>query len=172
MSFKCFFSVRPMETHDVGAILAIQYACYPANLIESPEALLSKRRLSPQSCWLAEENGHALGYLFTHPWHDTTPPALDKVLPGLPENSDTFFLHDLAIHPTARSRGVAQALLQQAMEWAKAHRYRKAMLVAVQDSHSFWQRHGFALKQGTSAALHEKLLAYGEGAACLVASIG
>lgn len=162
------YSIRQLQHSDCQSVLAIQSACYPEHLIESPEALLAKCTLSPESCWLAEHDGVAIGYLFSHPWHDKSPPALDHPLTALPANADTFFLHDLAIHPIARGKGIAQDLLQQAMIWAKKQNLHKAMLVAVQGSQSFWQRHGFD-QHLASPELQIKLADYGAGAACLLA---
>lgn len=170
MQIRQPFTLRHLQHHDCQSVLAIQSACYPDHLIESSEALLAKCKLSPESCWLAEHEGAALGYLFSHPWHDKSPPALDSPLTALPAEADTFFLHDLAIHPLARGQGIAQALLQQAMIWAKKQNLHKAMLVAVQNSQAFWQRHGFD-QQPVSPELQVKLAGYGAGATCLHAHL-
>src|SRR5471030_1536902 len=116
---------------DTSSIQFIQSACYPLQLLESSEALLAKQALSPHSCWLAENKHGPLGYLFAHPWHDNTLLILNRPLDNLPDQANTFFLHDLAIHPHARNQGLAQALIQQAMQWAREENFCKAMLVAV-----------------------------------------
>lgn len=171
MSLPLNYRIRLIHADDAASIQFIQSACYPAHLLESTQTLLAKCFLSPQSCWLAESAAGPLGYLFTHPWHDDEPPALNQVLERLPEHADTFFLHDLAIHPDSRKQGVAQALIRQALAWAKMQRLRKAMLVAVQDSQAFWQQQGFCKHRSPSPALQEKLNRYGPDAACLMAKI-
>lgn len=164
------FQIRPLKSEDTQSILNIQTACYPAELIESADTLLAKHHLSPQSCWLAEQNHQAVGYLFTHPWHDTGLPALNVPLTALPANPDTFFLHDLAIHPAARGRGVAQALVNHAMQWAKSQYYRRAILVAVQGSRPFWEHYGFSAHPDHQID-QDKLKDYGQNAHCLMARI-
>ncbi len=165
------FRIRLIHAGDAASIQSIQTACYPPELRESSQSLLAKSALSPQSCWLAENDHGAQGYLFTHPWHDDAPPALNHPLDGLPNHANIFFLHDLAIHPASRGQGIAQALIRRALAWAQAENFRQSMLVAVQDSQAFWQRHGFSPRAVASSALQEKLKDYGPDASCLMAKI-
>lgn len=171
MALPLNYRIRLIQVDDAAAIQFIQSACYPAHLLESTQTLLAKCALSPQSCWLAESRQGPVGYLFTHPWQDSEPPALNQVLEQLPDPADTFFLHDLAIHPSARKQGLAQALIRQAMAWARKQRLCKAMLVAVQGSQAFWQQQGFNRPQLPGHALQEKLGHYGPDATCLIAEI-
>ncbi|UXY13787.1 GNAT family N-acetyltransferase [Chitiniphilus purpureus] len=136
--------LRVLTESDLDAVLAIQRECYPAAWQESRATFARKLALSPQSNWLAHEGDVALGYLFTHPWHDRTPPALDTGLPALPQGADRHFLHDLAIHPQARGRGIAARLVEHALAWGAAQGLREARLVAVLGAERFWQGLGFA----------------------------
>ena len=103
--------LRTMQAADFGAILAIQAQSYPANLIESRDALASRHALSPDTCWVAEHGGEVKGYVFAHPWHGDTPPQLNQPLARLPPQHDTLFIHDMALCRSTRGHGIAPRLL-------------------------------------------------------------
>ncbi len=118
--------------------------------------------LSPDSHWLAKIDGEPVGYFFTHPWAGNTPPELDQEIAALPPKPDCHFLHDLSLIPSARGRGVAQALIQTALSWGEIQGYGRTLLVAVQGSVPFWQRWGFvslsaAPAYGPDAALMQRV---------------
>ena len=160
-------TLRAMRAADIDAVLAVQSQCYRAELIESRDALASRQRLSPDTCFVAEVDGRVRGYLFAHPWQGETPPALDTPLPALPEHCDTLFLHDMAISERLRGRGVAPRLMEKALRSARARGYRYARLVAVQGAASYWRKLGFKpypLGRG-------KLACYGDGAEGMLAPL-
>jgi len=152
--------IRPMRTGDLSAVLALQQRCYQAHLIESADALASRHRLSPSTCWVAERDAELLGYLFAHPWQGEALPALDTPLAVLPEAPDTLFIHDLALHPAARGQRLAPRLIDAVMQQARERRLRYTRLVAVQDAADFWSRHGYRTFPLPAA----KLASYGPGA--------
>lgn len=152
--------LRAMRATDIDAVLAVQAQCYRDDLIESRAALASRQRLSPDTCWVAEEDGHVHGYLFAHPWQGEQPPALDTPLPALPEHCDTLFLHDMALSKTARGQGLAPRLMEKVLQYARHSGLNCARLVAVQGADHYWKRQGFLpypLRPG-------KLACYGQGA--------
>ena len=102
-----------------------------------------------------------MGYLFCHPWHSDTPPALGKKLAQLPANADRFYIHDLAILPAGRGKKLADQLIEHALQWAKQSQFNQAMLVAVLGADAFWRKHQFSSKPST------QLSGYGEGAVCM-----
>lgn len=117
--------LRPMQVQDFPAVLQVQQHCYPPSLIESRDALASRHRLSPDTCWVAERPGQLLGYVFAHPWTAGRPPSLNRPLERLPDAVDTLFIHDLALHPDARGHG------------------QGPRLVAVQGAARYWKRFGY-----------------------------
>ncbi|MDR3411985.1 MAG: GNAT family N-acetyltransferase [Formivibrio sp.] len=172
MSQSLPYKIRPIQADDAACIQAIQAVCYPPELLESTQALLAKCALSPHSCWLAENDQGVLAYLLTHPWHEDDLPTLNRPLDILPEHANIFFLHDLAVTPSSRNRGIAQELVLHAMHWAKEKKCRKAMLIAVQGAQKFWQHHGFTRQTSPSLVLQKKLNGYGQNAAFMIAEIG
>lgn len=124
--------LRPMQVQDFPAVLQVQQHCYPPSLIESRDALASRHRLSPDTCWVAERPGQLLGYVFAHPWTAGRPPSLNRPLERLPDAVDTLFIHDLALHPDARGHGLGPRLVQTVLGQGRRRGLRQARLVAVQ----------------------------------------
>ncbi|GGP19086.1 GNAT family N-acetyltransferase [Silvimonas iriomotensis] len=135
--------VRPATLFDLPAIDLIQRLCYQPVFHEPVETFAARLRLSPGSSWVAEAGGQVLGYFFTHPWTGEAPPPLGKTLEHLPQHQDTHFLHDLAVHPHARGRGVAPRLIEAALHWGKQRGLKFTRLVAVAGAAPFWRKWGF-----------------------------
>jgi GNAT superfamily N-acetyltransferase len=135
-------SLRPICDADWPAIDRIQRACFPATAIESQEVLQSIARHSPESCLLAETDV-PLAYVLAHPWRPDDLPPIQALLPGLPAEASSLFVHDLAVTPEARGTGLAQRLVEELLAWARRRGLLHGSLVSVQDSRRFWERYGF-----------------------------
>lgn len=157
--------IRHQTVNDIHAILAVQALCYPTNLIESAATLQRKQQLSPETSWLIETEGKVIGYLFCHPWHGATPPALKKELEQIPAPADRFYIHDLAIAPAGRGKKLAEQLLQHALSWAQQAQFSQAMLVAVLGADAFWKKHHFIAMPTTPSS------SYGSDAVCMLRAL-
>jgi len=168
------FFLRPMCRADLAAILAVQAQCYGHALIESAEALASRLALSPSTCHVAcDAHGRLVAYLFTHPWPADSLPALDGTLQPPPASDLLWFVHDMAIAPAGRGRGVAASLFDAALEAARAAGLRRSRLIAVQSAADWWRRHGYAPAPADTAARHAaKLAAYGADAILMERELG
>lgn len=155
------WALRPLHAADLPAVLAIQRAAHGDGYQESAAVLGRKLALAPQACWLAHAGEAALGYVFAHPWHGAGAPPLHVPLAALPAGADRGFVHDLAVVPAVRGRGVAAALLARVREWSCAAGHRGVCLVALADAVPFWLRHGFRARPAPLPA------GYGDGA-CLM----
>jgi len=158
---------RQMRRQDMDIICRIAALCYP-DLPESAAVLAEKQALSPQSCFAlaaADNSGEIGGYLLAHPWRRGHIPQLNRLLQALPPKPDCLYLHDLALAPSARGRGLAQAGAAKLTQQAEALGFRHIALTSVHNSAAFWQRLGFApcplprQKDGGSPLAH-----YGAGA--------
>ncbi|MGL4995849.1 MAG: GNAT family N-acetyltransferase [Deefgea sp.] len=158
-------TIRTQTSNDIQVILNIQAACYPADFIESAATLQRKQQLAPNTSWLIEIEGEAMGYLFCHPWHNDTPPPLGKKLAEIPATADRFYIHDLAILPAGRGKKLADQLIEHAIHWARQSHFSQAMLVAVLGADSFWRKHQFTPQTAT------RLSGYGEHAVCMQRSL-
>ena len=150
--------IRTTLADDWPAIMRIQSDCYHQLEPEPLEVMSNKAELAPACCWVAEHGGEVLGYLLCHPWRAHQPPPLSVSLSSL-AGDEEFYLHDLAVSPLARGRGIGQRLLETALEFACDQGYEHAGLVAVQDAPAFWRKQGFL-----PAATRKSLAEYGEGA--------
>lgn len=156
-------SWRPMTAADLPAVMAIAAAVHPA-YPEDPAVFVERLRLAPAGCHvLASESSAPLAYLVSHPWPEGAVPALDTLLGALPEGETNWYLHDLALLPSARGTGAASAIVSMLVQQVRQAGYRSLALVAVNGSAGFWRRQGFA--EVAEPALAAKLASY-DGAAC------
>lgn len=108
------------------------------------EAVFAERlRLCPQGCHVLAGPEGIAGYIISHPWHADSPPPLNTLLAALPAPPGTWYIHDLALHPSARGTGAAQAILARIAALAAAAGAPRIDLVAVGQSPAFWARQGF-----------------------------
>ncbi|QKJ67431.1 GNAT family N-acetyltransferase [Deefgea piscis] len=154
--------IRLMHPDDFNAILALQSDCYPTEFIETAQTLQQKQQLAPHSSWVITLNEQISGYLFCHPWFGEKLPALNSPLNHLPETTDRFYIHDLAISPGARGNKLAEQLIQHAITWAIHANFSQVMLVAVLGADHFWRKHQFKPLPTPLPA------AYGEDAICML----
>lgn len=147
--------IRPILASDLPRILQIQAACYPPELLEDRTTFQAKLSFAPDCNWLIEIAGIAQGYLFCHPWHGDTPPALNRSEQPWPSSADRFYLHDLAIHPDGRGHKLSTLLAQHACDWAQQQGFTMAMLVAVGGAESFWRKLGFGDHPQQDASLSQ-----------------
>lgn len=145
--------IQPITQTMWAEILTIQAEVYSEIEPESLEVLQSKWQQSPSCCfvYLAEtelteqsrpEEQNILGYLLAHAWYSETPPKLYQLLPEESHGS-TLFLHDLAISKHAAGRGIGTQMVKHLLDSVVSSGFEKALLVSVQDSVPFWQKHGF-----------------------------
>lgn len=135
--------LRPLHEADATALLAVQALAYPPSHHESWAVLGRRLQLWPQGCWGAEGDAGLCAYVISHPWQQGRPVPLHGVLESLPARPDAYHLHDLALHPDARGRGVAAQLVEAVLRQAAAAGLDTLTLVAVQGSRPFWERMGF-----------------------------
>jgi len=162
---------RPLAAADLPGLLAVQRACYRADLVEGAE-VFARRLASPAQCSLvlAAPDGTVCAYLAAYrsrrghvtPLHGDFAPT-----PG----ADTLYLHDLAVLPAARGRGLAGVLVAQLLAQARAEGLAHAALVAVQGAQAWWQAQGFAAHAALAAAQRQRLAGYGPDAAYLLRAL-
>lgn len=143
-----------LDLPDVEAIAAKVHPDFPEDLAIFAE----RQRLYPEGARLLELDGIPSGYIFSHPWPYKALPELNALLGAIPDDADTYYLHDLALLPAARGTGAAAMIVGDILRHARAVGLSSASLVAVNGSLPFWYKHGFrALK---APELEEKLGSY------------
>lgn len=156
---------RAMTGYDLTAVQEIAEQVHPG-FFESAEVLGERQRLYRNGCYLLEIGDRPAGYVLSHPWRSGSLPALNSLLGALPEDPDTYYLHDLALLPVARRVGAASHIVGALAKHAAARGFATMSLVAVNGSAGFWARHGFAAIE--SPGLEGKLRSYEETARLMV----
>ena len=156
---------RAMTGYDLAAVEKIAETVHPA-FFEAPEVLAERQRLYRNGAYLLEIGERPAGYVLSHPWTLGVLPALNSLLGELPQNSDTYYLHDLALLPVARRVGAASFIVDALAKHAVAHGFGSMSLVAVNGSQGFWERHAFIVEDRPE--LLQKLQSYEDAARLMV----
>jgi GNAT superfamily N-acetyltransferase len=155
---------RAMTEGDLDAVSRLAAAIHPS--YPEKDAIAAERlRLYPAGCLICECDGPPAGYAVTHPWRLGAPPKLDSLLHAIPQDADTYYLHDVALATDARGTGAASQLIAL-LASREQGRFPTMSLVAVNGSAPFWARHGFV--ETTKPALTPALASYGSDAAFMV----
>ena len=96
-------------------------------------------------------------------------PALNAPIGALPDQPDTFYIHDLALLPVTRGVGAAGQIVAALTKHAQAMGFPTMSLVAVNGSVPFWERQGFVTEDRPE--LTEKLAAYEDAARYMVKAL-
>jgi len=152
---------RPMCSGDLPEVVRIA-ACVHPDYPEEEHVFAERLALFPEGCRLLVDGEEALGYIISHPWSRRAPPALDTRLGTLSERADTYYIHDLALMPRTRGKGLAVEAVISAVTTAKSRGLAILSLVAVGKSAEFWQAQGFAVVQDED--VQRSLASYGGAA--------
>lgn len=136
------YIIRSIQSGDWTELDRIQRAAFMADAVEDIATIQALWELAPETCLVAESD-RLLGYFIAHPWLSDDLPPLNVFLPGVPPGAKTLFIHDLALLPEARGRGIAQALATEGFSRARAEGLQNASLLSIQGSHPFWEKQGF-----------------------------
>jgi GNAT superfamily N-acetyltransferase len=130
---------RAMDTADIAFVLDLAACLYPDHP-ESRDSFAEKLQICPEACRIAEEAGRPAGYCVALWTTRGRPPRLDATgyRPAAPLS---LHLHDLALEPSVRGRGLVPAALAHLAAVAGGV---PLSLVAVKGTHALWRHHGFA----------------------------
>ncbi|CAL62838.1 Putative acetyltransferase [Herminiimonas arsenicoxydans] len=162
------FHWRRMSAPDMASVTLVASQVHP-DYPEDERVFAERLALYPDGCLLLEAGKQIAGYVISHPWRERQPPALNSLLQALPATPSTYYIHDVALLPAARGLGAASQLVDILMQLAQAADLATMSLVAVNDSHAFWARHGFVSIE--DPALQEKLHSYDTAARFLAKEV-
>ncbi|MFJ7246953.1 GNAT family N-acetyltransferase [Kitasatospora sp. NPDC098652] len=123
--------IRPLTDGDWDAVVALEHDAYAADgLSEGREALQSRARSSPDTCYVLEQQGAVRGYLLSLPYPPLRCPDLTQ-----PERtayaSANLHVHDLVIAEDLRGREVALGFMRHFRERAEEQGFERISMVAV-----------------------------------------
>jgi len=136
-------TIQTLTLKDISSVLEVQKDAYRSELIEVGETFQKKIRLFSPGCLGFFEGSTLLGYVFSQPWYGYQVIPLDADITRISALPDCYYIHDLAVRKTARSRGVGRRLVESLLPVAESLGIQRFMLVAVQGSESFWETWGF-----------------------------
>ena len=158
--------VHRLSESDWPAVARLEARVYaPLGLSEGEEALASRARWSPETCYVArvargegnthgegdahgEGNTHGegerdvAGYLIALPYPPSHSPDLARE-EAAAFRSSNLHLHDLAVAVPYRGSGVARRLLRRLTATARLAGYERISLIAVAGSAPFWSAQGY-----------------------------
>ncbi len=163
---------RRLLIDEIRPLLEVADQVHP-DLPESAEVFTERVKLFPEGCLalVRHGDGKLCGYAISHPVRARQPPALDSLLGKIPSDADQYYIHDVAVLPSFRGKGLAAEAIRQLMDVAQRHNYRATCLVSVYGTAPFWARFGF-VPEKADAALAEKLKEYGEDAVYMLRQDG
>lgn len=133
---------RPMTLEDIPTVYLISLFLH--SLYEHSEVFQERMTLTVGSYVLLHQD-RIVGYLISHPYTRDNYPDLNTLIHRIPENPDTWYIHDLAILPEFRGRGMVRPILTQVKELALSKGIKEMSLVSVYGTEKFWTKMGFRL---------------------------
>lgn len=135
--------IRNMNNEDLNTVLQIQFRAYHEDYHEGIEAFETKLNAFPPGCWIAEVDNCPVAYLFSYPSVLFKLTKLDSTTERLKEEPNCYYIHDLAVDPEFKSRGIGKALFNKAKQLALELKLKSMALISVQNSQGFWNMLGF-----------------------------
>ncbi|KAH0562323.1 hypothetical protein GP486_002988 [Trichoglossum hirsutum] len=156
---------RGMSASDIEGLVRVADEIHP-NLLEGDHVFAERAKLFPDGCLVLVEgdDDQICGYAVSHPIRHRQLPALDSLLGDIAPDATQYYIHDVAVVPRLRGRGLATEGVHRLL--ALAHRYPTTCLVSVYGTAPFWRRFGF-VPEPVDAGLAEKLRSYGDDATYL-----
>lgn len=163
-------TLRGLQAADLPGLMALQVQAYGAGFVEPSAVMAQRLAITPDTVWgLFDASGTMRAYLLAYRSVSGAVASLHQPFDPAPRPT-ALYLHDLAVHPSAKGQGLGPRLVATALALACDEGLCGLGLVAVQGSQPFWQHLGFALSQ-PAAASQASLAGYGEGAAYLWRSL-
>ncbi|PJN21412.1 GNAT family N-acetyltransferase [Kitasatospora sp. CB02891] len=139
--------IRLLQEDDWDELVALEERSYSASgLSEGREALRSRHRASPSTCFVLEHPGGFGGYLLALPYPLFRCPDLSLAEPGAVPDGDrgsNLHVHDVAITEELRGRGLAGRMMRHVYDVASAAGHRTVSVVAVLGAQAVWGPLGF-----------------------------
>ena len=129
-----------MAQPDLVSVELVGDAVHP-DYPEDAAVVAERLKLYPAGCLVLDGKQGIKGYAVAHPW--LFGPPLNTQLGRLPIPVDTFYIHDLALLPEARGRGLGMKAVDLLAHQGKLAACTNLSLVAVGNSPHFWRKNGF-----------------------------
>jgi ornithine decarboxylase len=137
--------IRLIEPADWDGIVELEAETYAAlGLSEGRDALISRARVSPDTCFVLDLDQAVAGYVLAIPYPPQSFPDLSQPeTDSRSHHSANLHLHDMVVAPAFRGRGLAKRMLHHLTQRALDLLFERISLVAVGESDAFWSAQGF-----------------------------
>jgi ribosomal protein S18 acetylase RimI-like enzyme len=135
--------LRQLTPGDIDALHRLEGEAYTPALLESDAAFLRLIELFPEGAFGCFDEEGLCGYAFGVPLKAGSTLQLRTPLDAIPDDADTFYVHDVAVAARCRRQGVARLLVSKLLDLARLKGFRRSELVSVQGSAPFWEKFGF-----------------------------
>ena len=142
--------IRLAASQDVPALARLRYEFRVAHdaAVEARDDFLARCSVwmearivsgSPWRCWLAEEEGHAVGTIWLQ--------RIEKLPNPVEEPESHGYVSSLYVVPSSRGAGLGGRLLGVCLETCQAEEMDAVILWPTPRSRSLYLRHGFAARE-------------------------
>ena len=134
---------RALTRDDIAGLHRLEAESYLPSLHESDEAFIRLIELFPEGAVGCFDEDGLCGYAFGVPLKQGSTLELRSPLDKIPDEADTFYIHDVAVAARSRGCGVGRALATRLLDLARGRGFARCELVSVQGSAPFWAGLGF-----------------------------
>ncbi|NJL52223.1 MAG: GNAT family N-acetyltransferase [Hydrococcus sp. SU_1_0] len=154
-----------MKIQDIGIIDLIQKDAYRPDLWEGKNVIADKIQLYTDGCWVSEYNQKIVGYLISYPGNYNKPSPHNKISKIISNQSDCYFIHDIAVDSKKRDCGVGASLIKKAFQIAESQKFSVITLIAVQNTiFNSGVSYGFKKIENNSLESNKIIKSYGKDA--------
>jgi len=134
---------RLLTPADVPAIDQLEADAYLPALRGATGTFVRLIELFPEGAIGCFDDEGLCGYAIGVPLMSGSTLELRVPLARVPAGADTFYIHDVAVAPRCRGRGLGRMLAERLIDVGRRHGFARFELVSVQGSAPFWERFGF-----------------------------
>ena len=154
------FEIRPLQEIDLDELLIVQRAAYGDIYIESKEIFHTKLVVSKDTCLGGFTNNRLAGYCIGFNWQSGLAVPLHSDIREIPHVENSYYLHDIAIHPDFEGQGLARLFMESSIEIARNRGFKSVELTAVQTAATYWQKFGFKPMAAAEGGYGEEAMRY------------
>ncbi len=140
--------IRHVTARDWDGIVELEAKAYAGlGISEGRDALASKARVAPETCFVLELGRQVAGYVIALPYPPSQYPHIGESESGHGAHrlsgSGNLHLHDMVVAETLRRRGLGRRMLRHLAQIARELAYQRISLISVGGSDTFWAANGF-----------------------------
>ncbi len=147
------YKIRNVCPADLEQVTALEAACFPPEKAAGKEAFTYRIATFPERFFVAEEDGQIIGMVNGCASHL---PLIEDALfepQGHEPQGKNQMVFGLAVLPRCQHRGVATALMNRLIDFARQEQMAKVILTCREEKISFYEKIGY-VNHGISRSVH------------------